>query len=599
MISTTALCKLLGRGAALAIKLPDGLLWIRNVSLSIAVILVVLFAGGLTFHEVFWVNRVVIQPIEVPKELSEKGISSRIAAQRLYDKLLRINDLQDKQWPLIGPEWVAPDLALPGLEMSLRQIIGVIKSTIGRPDKEIAGEIIHSPSASGQGVSFVQRREIRMGVHYELHLRVDGQSVKPTRESRPRALSDIDKLFEDGAELLLRAVDASLLAGYYRRHKPELAEEIIEYCLRECSATRRASSYYQLAQIHSGKGRHREAIYWYKRSLLMKDDEFTNLINIGYSYEMLGDREQARSWYEKAYDVQHRLNRRNRAIINNNLGAMYLVDGNLFLAQKLLLEALAYDPKLELAHRNLGSFYLTVGEGDKARNHFERVLELELTNKNRHLRELSRLFLKQGDALSAEEKARAALQNDPKDHLAYYRLAVALEKQGDFQGALKGLRDALRIDHRYDGAYAQLAHLLNRMDQEEEAFAVLETAADEVANPGFIYAVWGEILLRHKKHSEAAAKYILAEKAGYRTASATQNWGYAYFNGGEYSAAAEKLREAAKLDATNPGIFDDLADACVMAKEWAEADQAREVADRLRSHISMKPSPILEGSLFP
>ena len=60
----------------------------------------------------------------------------------------------------------------------------------------------------------------------------------------------------------------------------------------------------------------------------------------------------------------------------NNIGQIYAAEGNSNRAMEHYLTALSVNPKLTIAHFNLGVVYLDLGMKDKARIELEKTLEL-------------------------------------------------------------------------------------------------------------------------------------------------------------------------------------------------------------------------------
>lgn len=93
-------------------------------------------------------DRIVIEPISLPKDLVELGYTQEGVARHLQARLGEIwirarSHLQD---PVIGAKWDIPDLQIPGAGVSMAGTIGALRQLLGVGDDIVSGEIIGSGS---------------------------------------------------------------------------------------------------------------------------------------------------------------------------------------------------------------------------------------------------------------------------------------------------------------------------------------------------------------------------------------------------------------------------------------------------------------------
>ncbi|MEE3331879.1 MAG: tetratricopeptide repeat protein, partial [Myxococcota bacterium] len=167
-----------------------------------------------------------------------------------------------------------------------------------------------------------------------------------------------------------------------------------------------------------------------------------------------------------------------RAVSHLNLGVSFLTVGRLDDARRALLEAVRLDAKAHTAHQNLGSLAVGQGRFADAEPHFRRALAIEAADPisiagmgavameagrpdeaiRLHERSLAiridpriqtnlgQIFVVQGEFERGRRELSHSLSIDPKQPVAWQRLAEANEALGDFDRAA----DALEAFARYD-----------------------------------------------------------------------------------------------------------------------------------------------------
>lgn len=124
---------------------------------------------------------------------------------------------------------------------------------------------------------------------------------------------------------------------------------------------------------------------------------------------------------------------------HNNLGLLYLEQGNLDEAARSLQRAVSIDPKYPKARLNLGVVLMRQKRDDAAAAEFRAVL----TSEPRNVDAMVNLALIERNA-SAPEAAKElllrALTIAPRDPLAHYNLAVLYDGTGETRRALDHYR---------------------------------------------------------------------------------------------------------------------------------------------------------------
>ncbi|MEW4924628.1 tetratricopeptide repeat protein [Algibacter sp. 2305UL17-15] len=189
-----------------------------------------------------------------------------------------------------------------------------------------------------------------------------------------------------------------------------------------------ADCYNAMGITFKNKGELRKAVSYYEKSIIIKeeiggDDLSASLLNLGASYDVLGDFDKAISYLKKALSIaKANKNEQRVAYSLNNLGTVYLNQGNYPLALEHFKESLYIDEKLGdslgIANHlaNIGRVYKTQKHYDKAMKYYEKALEMDKRIDNK--------------------RGIASTLND---------IGIIHEEDGDYTRALDHYVDALRI----------------------------------------------------------------------------------------------------------------------------------------------------------
>lgn len=115
------------------------------------------------------------------------------------------------------------------------------------------------------------------------------------------------------------------------------------------------------------------------------------------------------------------------AFVNNNLGSMYYLEGNLKEAQKYYLQALSINPDEKLVHNNLGLIAANYGRSDVAEAEYKKEISLNPYYDNVWVN-LGLLYLKDKRKEEAIASFRAALNINPYNVQAYDNLLILSSK---------------------------------------------------------------------------------------------------------------------------------------------------------------------------
>ena len=212
-----------------------------------------------------------------------------------------------------------------------------------------------------------------------------------------------------------------------------------------------------------------------------------------------------------------------RAVSHLNLGVSFLTVGRLDDARLALLEAVRLDANAHVAHQNLGSLAVGQGRFADAEPHFRRALAIEAADPisiagmgavameagrpaeaiRLHERSLAirvdprvqtnlgQIFVVQGEFERGRRELGLSLEIDPRQPVAWRRLAEANEALGDFDAAARALEAFARYDPESwlkPDFVLRLADLYDRAGRSAHAKEVLVFAAQRARERGEVTA---------------------------------------------------------------------------------------------------------------
>ncbi len=208
-----------------------------------------------------------------------------------------------------------------------------------------------------------------------------------------------------------------------------------------------ANCYNAMGITYRNKGELTKSVSYFKKAIKIEEEIGSNnlsasLLNLGTSYEELGDYGEAISYLNKAFSIAKADENDQRVAYSlNNLGNVYQSMGNYPLALEHYKESLYINEKLGdslgIANHlaNIGRIYKTQKHYDKAMNYYEKSLEMD-----------KRIDNKTGIT---------SLLND---------IGIIHEENGDYQSALDHYVDALLISKQI-GSKSVIPHILNNMGE--------------------------------------------------------------------------------------------------------------------------------------
>ncbi len=230
-------------------------------------------------------------------------------------------------------------------------------------------------------------------------------------------------------------------------------------------------------------------------------------------------------------------------LISNAQSQTYVDEPSLYKA------TLERNPECWMAHNNLGLWYVSHGEPDKAMVHYKEALRLRKDYPQAH-NNLGGLYENRGDLQAAAAEYRAALAIWTDYVVAHNNLGSVLGKMpGRQDEAMAEFRKALSLNPEFATAHDNLGealakipgHLNEAIAQYEEALRILPGFADAHANLGNAYSDMPDRL------GDAIAEYQEALRLDPTNAGVRSNLGLALNSTGRPQEAIDQFNEALRM----------------------------------------------------
>jgi len=142
-------------------------------------------------------STIVLDPLEVPRELAERGYTPAVVTERLLNAIHTIQSVATTQKPRRGhvASALEADIQIPVGRLSIKSVARYFRQLLDLSDAQVAGEI----TRDGDALTLQLRRR-------------DGARTTIARE---RTATDVGSLIGVGAEEVVRLTDPYVLASYY------------------------------------------------------------------------------------------------------------------------------------------------------------------------------------------------------------------------------------------------------------------------------------------------------------------------------------------------------------------------------------------------
>ncbi len=401
---------------------------------------------------------VVIEPIQVPKSLQEKGYFGDIAAIQLIEAIEEIlrapmannvtrqvrisRDLKNLQFFVLNigePSKILSETVVPGFGVSFRAFLQHVRQFFKLHQVRIAGEFFCGQTKCEPNEFDLRIRIIKDRTRI---LKLDKMGFSKTQENYIRA----------GIEVL-KQIDAYSAASYYSQHNEEEELRIAEKIVRDGQYDAKWALNL-MGLIYAKRGEHDQAIKAYIRAI-EKDRNFAVAhTNLGNSLADKGDVDGAIEKYETAAEIDPK-----SAFAYVNWGAALERKGDVSGAIAKYKRAVERDPNYADPYLNWGRALAGKGSFESAIAKYAKVAEIDPNSPLLYVY-WGRALVEKGDLDGALEKYVKAAELDPGFAIAYTHWGHALDRKGNLDAAIKKFQQAIRLDPNSASAYYNWGRVL-------------------------------------------------------------------------------------------------------------------------------------------
>jgi tetratricopeptide (TPR) repeat protein len=367
-----------------------------------------------------WNQDIVVDKIDVPQELEGLGLRPEVLSSRLIDEIGLVTMLAayrgERQ--TVAGGWKTADFVVPVIGLTTSSIVRVMEDVVGRPDRQVSGEIIRSPDGGP--------------VQYRLRFRLSPapKGWKPVDVAIPapggaRTAEELDRALRTAAEDLLREIDPLSLAAYY------FAQEVQKIPPEE-------------------KGRHDETLRQFRGKIV---DAVTECL------ERCDQTDRGR-----AYNLWGELLRKVAALTRNGTEAKALLRDA---AEKYAL-AVGAGYAEGIVYTGWADALLDAGDIDGGLAKYAMAAQ-QNPNDPFVFYNWGNSLLRQGNLPAAADKLQMAERLDPSRPWTYYQLGLVLQRQGRHEEAITMFEQTIQRDGRNHCALEEWGRSLEALGRQEEA----------------------------------------------------------------------------------------------------------------------------------
>lgn len=280
-----------------------------------------------------------------------------------------------------------------------------------------------------------------------------------------------------------------------------------------------------------------------------------------------------------------------KAEYHYNLGTLYGGKQEWAEAVKQYQEAIAIDPQMAKAHRNLARALSQLGDKQRSTEYWLKAVSLENQGVDvKEYLELAQNLASWGKIDSAIVCYRRAIEQQPDLVAAYLGWGELLVQGGYSEEAIACYVQGLK--HVQDGEiYYRLGRLYRATEEWSKAALCYQKATQYSPEHGAAYHELGEILSHKAQWNKAIAAYRQAIKFKADFSWSYNNLGYALIQLGQWSEAIPIYQRAIELNPDFPWSYHNLAEAYSKLHQWSEAVESFQQAAKLQPdlpHIQQK-----------
>ena len=561
-----------GAGGSWLKRLTDNAGYVRSLMttavVAVALIAVVTLAVWDSLRDA-----VVLDSIEVPAALADRGYTSAVATRELADAIRDIQHESEKvELQRRGEEvdlgLTLADIQIPGGAISISALVRYVRQALRMPERRVSGEITFDTDALQLGTTRLRLVVRGTGA---LSFTWTGESEK------------IDNLMRSGAIEIIKNIDPYVAAVYYSASDPKLSADIIQrYCLTRQPAEDDPWAMALLGNILHDQGRIDLALGQFESAAAKAVDPgniadihvswAATLRDIGHYNEALGHLDTAAN--NNPDDVAlHAV----WTTILGDLGKPRAERGRRDMVVENSNNAIAAHPGSAIAHLALAWAVHGMADADpRLREQAKRSVEQAMEIYPAATHYYRGIFFEQDREFNqAIDEFKAVVNAQPRSAKSYFILGLAFldlgasearaksvgvpARNARYDDAIVNFNKALELDPSFAAALIELGYIHETLGQHDEATAQYQRALkifDEDRDDrgkALAYFAWGQAFADIGLFRRAVEKFALAAGFDPSNALAYDWWGWALTridpgNKEKIELAAQKFRRVVELE---------------------------------------------------
>lgn len=468
-------------------------LWLSKLKDVVVNVLILVGLFSLTFA--FWWewrrNVVVIDALDVPKDLTEKGFSGAVLAQRLADEIHSIQRVVKSKAEETGVEigGLQTDFQVPAANLSLKTLVRYVRQVFKRNEIRIRGEVT------------------TQGDKYSLLLRTSNGRATPTRPAR--STKEFERLLKNGAEDVILLAAPTLAMQYrfldeFNCSKFPRTLDAVKFYLSTTHRPKHKIAYTVWGNVLAVTDDFNGAIEKYKTALSI-DSRFAPAYNgWGNALRRRQEFDSAREKYRQA--IRHS---KDYDVAMINLGLVFLDKKQPKEASRWFAKALRINPVSPSASLNLGMSKRDIGQTDEALRYIRQSLDVDPNFAAAYLQlaVTLRKKLRRKDAIAAIKKGLAL--GFPMPNL-YAVWGDILHDTSEFALSIEKYEEALRSSSEFFMAKLGKSRSLFRLGKFDAAIAQVRTVVEQAPKLWQAPSILGDMYLELRRLGEARTQYTKA-----------------------------------------------------------------------------------------
>ncbi|MFO7792447.1 MAG: tetratricopeptide repeat protein [Candidatus Saliniplasma sp.] len=359
-----------------------------------------------------------------------------------------------------------------------------------------------------------------------------------------------------------------------------------------------AKAYHNLGSFERSEMKTEDCIEYLKKSIalakeILKEDESFKIKyllsgsynNLGATYAISGDLDNAAIHLENALEIHHEINNKISEVTTlNNLSLLYKDKGDLEKSEELLVDAFDILKKIDykqgrlLVENSQGVLYLEKGKFDMALPHLENALDIAEMLSFRYKicdisNNLSKTYLMKGNIDEGEVYADKAL--DVAEDIESNRLigdslknkGKANRLNGDFDEAVKYHKKGIESAERSDESTTPFENIFelvkdhlaaDKVEMAQEELGTVDEVAittDEMVSE---FKMLNGIVIREMGDYEDSEKLLTEALKGYEKLSRKYNIARIYYEIGELKKLKGEEKESKRYIEMAEGLFEEM-----------------------------------------